>query len=183
MARLEYPGAPEPGGHPYETNNVILAPELADFLRSAEPYVALLHATDRGTGFIAKLPAFEIRAVQGPVPMHLNHQLFDLPAAPVIRTVLTIFDRPTDPLFLEAFTNVADQDQRETFAALSWQDEFLLHFFDEQLDRQLSKRVTGFPQPGVLNMIDLAVDIASRIPPRQFDFDGAKAAVIRATPG
>lgn len=181
MAGPEHPSLPEFPEHPNEANGVVLPPDLADFLRASEPYVALFQATDRGTSLVTKLPRFEIESVRGPVPMHLNHVLYSHAAAPVIRSVLTVFDKPDQPLSLETFTNVADQDQRETFASLGWQEEFLLHFYDEQLDWQLSKRVTGFPQPEVLDLIDRAVDLARQMPRGRFDFDAAKAAVIQAT--
>src|SRR5690349_11126483 len=83
-----------------------LPPELADFLKE-RPYAGLLHGTDHGTAFLIKVPTADIRSVRGPVPIQVGHELFAHPAAPVLRTVLTILDQPARPLRLEAFTNLA----------------------------------------------------------------------------
>jgi hypothetical protein len=159
----------------------VLPSTLATFLNSAGPAVALYHATDTGTALLAKLPVADITRIRGPVPMHLAHLLYQHPRAPVLRSVLTIYDDPRQPLALETFTNVADKDQREDFAALGWQADLRLHFFDEQLTHRLSKRVHGFPQPVVLDLIDDAVELLRRLPKGSFDFDAAKRAVLEAT--
>src|SRR5688572_19601787 len=89
----------------------LLPPELADFLRGQD-IACLLRATDRGTAFVIKLPAQDIASVRGRVPIRLRHELYAHPAAPVIRTILTVYDQPTTPLALETYTNVAEPDQR-----------------------------------------------------------------------
>lgn len=83
---------------------------------------------------------------------------------------------------LETFINVVDTEQRETFAALGWQSSLPLYFFDEQIIHRLSKRVLGFPQPGVLDMIDSAIGHLRTLPRGTFDFDRAKQAVLETLP-
>lgn len=64
-----------------------LPPELAEFLKD-RPVACLLHETDTGTVFIIKVPARDIQSVRGRVPTYLRHELYDDPAAPVIRTLI-----------------------------------------------------------------------------------------------
>jgi hypothetical protein len=55
------------------------------------------------------------------VPIELGHELYDHPAAPVIRLALRIYDDPLAPLAMESFINVAAPDQRADYAALGTQ--------------------------------------------------------------
>ncbi len=65
-----------------------------------------------------KALAHEIASARGCVPAQLRHELSQHPAAPVIRTIITLYDhQPTAPLALETFTNVVDPRQRADFAA------------------------------------------------------------------
>lgn len=102
-----------------------LLPELAEFLRRQE-IACVMQPTTRGTAFVIKLAGREIASVAGRVPIHLRHELYSHPAAPVIRTVLTVYDQPERPLAIETFTNAEQPDQREDFARLAQQDQFLL---------------------------------------------------------
>src|SRR5215216_3259343 len=95
-----------------------LPPELAAFLKD-QHYAALLHATDQGTVLVVKAPRRDIRSVQGPVPIELRHELYQHPAAPVVRMVTRIYDQPDSSLALETFVNVEDPDQRADYAALA----------------------------------------------------------------
>src|SRR3712207_1292033 len=88
-----------------------LPPELAAFLGQHD-YAALLHATDLGPVLVVKAPGHEIVSVRGRVPIGFNHELYDHPAAPVIRIVTRIYDQPARPLAFETFVNVGDPDQR-----------------------------------------------------------------------
>src|SRR5215216_6895249 len=120
-----------------------LPPELAEFLRD-QPIAALLHGTEnQGTVLIVKAPRPEIRSVQGRVPIELRHELYQHPAAPVVRLVTRIYDRPDSSLGLETFINVEDPDQRADYAALAEQDHLLMLFYDDRLAHQLTKRVGG----------------------------------------
>src|SRR5204862_2246429 len=84
--------------HPSE-----LPPELAEFLKD-QPIAALLHGTENlGTVLAVKAPRQEIRSVQGRVPIELRHELYQHPAAPVVRMVTRIYDRPDSSLALETF--------------------------------------------------------------------------------
>ena len=74
-----------------------LPPEMADFLRGQE-YACFFHGTDQDTVAIVKLPTRKIASLRGPVPIHIGHELYDHPATPVIRTVITVFDGPDTPL-------------------------------------------------------------------------------------
>src|SRR5687767_5470891 len=85
-----------------------LPAELAEFLRDTE-IACLMQETDQGTAFVIKLPARDIDSARGTVPIHLRHELHIHPAAPVIRTILVIYDQPEVPLALETFTNIEDE--------------------------------------------------------------------------
>jgi hypothetical protein len=71
--------------------HIPLLPELAAFLRGQE-VACLMQPTTQGTAFVIKLAGREIASVRGRVPIHLRHELYSHPAAPVIRTVLTVYD-------------------------------------------------------------------------------------------
>src|SRR5687768_2285862 len=88
------PPQPEPL-RPFE-----LPPELARFLKD-KPYACVPQATDRGTVLVVKAPGAEIEGLRGPVPILQRHELYAHPAAPVVRSVTTIYDDPDSPLNLE----------------------------------------------------------------------------------
>src|SRR5438093_1267997 len=127
-----------PSGEPLEPSPLL--PELAEFLRDID-VACLVQGTDQGTVFVLKLSSADIDSARGAVPIELRHELYAHPAAPVIRTILVIYDQPEAHLALETFTNIEDEDQRETFAALAQQEAFLLLFYDEQLAHRLTKVV------------------------------------------
>ena len=157
-----------------------LPPDLAAFLRTEE-MACLMQATDQGTCFVLKAPGRELRSVQGTVPIRVSHALYDHPAAPVIRTILAIYDRPRTPLAFETFTNIADPDQREDFARLAEQERLVLLFYDEQLAHRLTKVVPYRDDGTVLAILLQAERLRWRIPPGTYDFDRAKQAVIEAS--
>lgn len=64
-----------------------------------------------------KIPDGDIQTLSGRVPIRVRHELFTHPLAPVIRMVVTIYDRPHNPLALETFINVEDPQQRPDYAA------------------------------------------------------------------
>src|SRR4051794_33748567 len=106
-------------GEPLEPSP--LSPELAEFLRQLET-ACLMQETDRGTVFVLKLPSPDIESMRGTIPILLRHELYAHPNAPVIRTLLHLYDQPEAPLALETFTNIEDENQRSTFAALAQQE-------------------------------------------------------------
>src|SRR6266498_3213964 len=125
-------------GEPLEPSP--LQPELAEFLRDKD-VACLMQGTDQGTAFVLKLPTEDIESARGRVTIQLRHELYAHPAAPVIRTLLMLYDQPDRPLALETFTNIEDEDQRSNFAALSHQEALLLLFYDEELSHRLTKVV------------------------------------------
>src|SRR5215212_6932058 len=134
-----------------------LPPEMAEFLRD-QPIAALLHGTEnQGTVLIVKAPRQEIRSVRGRVPIEFRHELYSHPAAPVVRLVTRIHDRPDSSFGLETFVNVEDPDQRADYAALAAQDHLLMLFYDERLAHQLTKRV-GTPNPEAVNEVLTTAD-------------------------
>src|SRR6476660_8065068 len=100
----------EPDRHP-DLAPGQLPEDLAAYLATQE-VACLFHETTRGTALVVKLPADEIERLRGTIPVRLRHELYAHPAAPVIRTVLTLYDQPEAPMVLETVTNVASDDRR-----------------------------------------------------------------------
>lgn len=140
-----------------------------------------MQATDRGTVLVIKAPGGDIRSVRGRVPIGLRYELYEHPAAPVIRMVLRIYDQPTRPLALETFINVEDPQQRSDFAALGNQDELHMLFYDETLAHRLSKGVGNPDRAAVGQIVGTADRLLAAIPPERFSFEQAKAAVMERT--
>lgn len=157
-----------------------LPEELAEFLKDKD-YVGLLHGTDQGTVVVIKVPGQEIVSVRGRVATHIRHELHRQPAAPVIRTVVKIYDQPDRPLALESFTNIDDEIQRTDFAALANQKTLLMLFYDEALSHRLTKRVPYSQGPVVAEILGRAERMRAAIAAEDFDFDGAKREVLRHT--
>ena len=128
-----------------------------------------------------KAPAAEIARARGPVPMLVRHQLYSHPAAPVIRTVLTVYDDPSQPLRFESFINVAEQDQYADFAALANQERLVVLFYDEQLRHRLSKLIHAGLDNAIAEMLARAEQVRSAIPAEHYDFGRAKAEVMART--
>lgn len=169
----ERPSPELPPLQPFE-----LPPDLAAFLQTQE-YGCLMQETSEGTAFIVKVPIHEIVSLRGPLPIRLGHELYSLPQAPVIRTLLSFYDQIDAPLVMETFTNVADPSQAADFRRLATQERFPVVFYDEGLRHQLTKLVPQPRDPQVMRMVDAAVRIRESIPAQQYDFDEAKAEVMR----
>ena len=138
-------------------------------------------ASDQGTVYVIKAPERDIRSVAGKVPVKVSHNLFEHRLAPVIRTVIKIYDQPGRPLSLESFINVDEADQWHDFAQLAEQDEFLLLFYNENLSHRLTKSVrntAGEQMSQILNWADRA---RASIPDERYDFDQAKRDVMSST--
>lgn len=175
----EFPGRFRPDTEPIIP--IALPPELADFLGRAGDFACLTSATDRGTAFVVKAPAFELATLRGTFPIGLQHQLFEHPAAPVIRTVLSLYDRPLHPLKVESFINIEDTEQRADFAALATQEQLLVLFYDQDVQHRLTK-VVPYPERSEIPLILARADeLRAAIPPWRFDYDKAKADVLRQT--
>lgn len=158
-----------------------LPPELAGFLRRQPDYACVTHATDQGTAYVLKVPGQELPTLRGTMPVGLRHELYEHRAAPVLRTVLTIMDQPGRPLRVETFINVAEPDQRADFAALADQEHLLLLFYDEGLQHRLTK-VVPYPEREDIPLLLARADaLGAAIPPWRYNFDRAKADVMRHT--
>jgi len=143
--------------HHRSSDPLPLPVELVAALADVE-YACLTIGTDAGTGLLLKAPQIEIAAVRGRIPVSLGHELYNHPAAPVIRIALRLYDQPQSPLAMETFINIADEAQRADYAALASQDEIPLIFLDKTHQQRLG-----------------------HIPAEQFDFERAKQAVIEST--
>ncbi len=157
-----------------------LPPELAAFL-AHEELACLTHSSDQGALYIVKAPALEIASLRGRFPIGLTHALHRHPAAPVIRSVLAFYDQPDRPLKMDTFLNIADEDQRACFASLAEQEELTLLFYDETLAHRLSKRVRNGDPAGMRRLLAVADALRAMIPLDHYDYDTAKAAVLRST--
>jgi hypothetical protein len=180
------PGGPEhdPRERPHPSDPLIpvaLTPELADFLRRQRGYACLTQATSEGTAYVIKTPSAELATLRGTLPIGLRHELYEHPLAPVIRTVVTIVDQPRAPLHLETFINVAEADQRADFAALANQERLVLLLYDEQLRHRLTKLVPYPDREDIPLLLARAAELRAAIPSWRFNFERAKAAVMKNT--
>jgi hypothetical protein len=166
------------------TDGVELPTDLAAFLRR-QPLACLLLATDRGSSFILKAPADQIKGLRGPVPILLRQELYRHRTSPVIRVLLRFYDRaherPPSSLAFESFVNVDDEDQRNDYGELARRDEIDLHFYDGDLRHRLAKRIRNSVRADVPVLLLTALKLRARIPADQLDFDRAKADVIART--
>src|SRR4051794_14358283 len=160
---------------------IALPPELAAFLARAGDFACLTQATDRGTAYVIKAPAAELLTLRGTFPIGLQHELYAHPAAPVIRTVLRLYDRPQHPLKVESYLNIAEPDQRADFAALAAQEEVMLLFYDHDVRHRLSKVVPYPDRSDIPLILARADELRAAIPPERFNYAKAKAAVLRTT--
>ena len=115
------------------------------------------------------------------MPIHLRHELYAHPAAPVVRVLTRIYDQPASPLALETCLNIEDPDQRADYAALVQQDHLLMLFYDEGSQHTLTKRVGGVDPEAVTEVLTHADQLLAAIPREQRDFDRAKADVMART--
>jgi hypothetical protein len=154
-----------------------LPPQLQEFLRTQE-YACLLHGSNRGTLFLLKAPAHELTTLNGPTPVRVSHELYSKPTAPVIRTLLRWYDRPDSTIAFEAFTNVADPEQREDYRHLARQSTLTVLGYDELLRVAVQKMVANHQQREIAQIADLADKLRGLIPEDEYDFDLAKARVM-----
>lgn len=139
-----------------------LPPELADFLRGKD-YVCITQETNLGTVLVIKVPSPEIQSVHDNVPIWLRQELYQHPAAPVIRLVIQFYDQPENPLAFEMFVNVADAQQRADFAALSSQEQLPMLFYDEALVLRLTKMMPYRNQEEAAAILMAAEQITNRL--------------------
>jgi hypothetical protein len=157
-----------------------LPPDLAEFL-AGEDYAMVTTATNRGAVYVVKAPGADIQSMAGRVPVEVRHELYQHPLAPVIRTVVRVYDQPQSPLAIESFINVADEQQWAEYASLSEQRRLTFLFYDESLQHQLTKQVPNSAGDHMRNVLNWADRVKAAIPLQRFDFDAAKADVMRRT--
>ncbi len=109
-----------------------LPPEPERFLQTKD-IACLMHETNQGTVFVVKLPATEIATLHGRVPVHIRHELYQHPKAPVIRTVIRIYDRLDNPLGLKTLRTSNRRTIGADFLRLVDQDQVFLLFYDKIL--------------------------------------------------
>ncbi len=177
MPRPEQPFHSE---RPHLSSEAPLPPELAAFLKDRD-YAALWQPTNHGTAMVIKAPGAEIASVRGTVPIRLQHVLYEHPRAPVIRSLLRIYDRPDSHFAVETYTNIAEQDQHDDFAALAKQREIVLLFYNDHLTHDLTKRIGNTRPEDIEQIVRVAEHLRRRIPPDQYDFDLAKQRVMEVT--
>ena len=165
--------ASRPSSHPWS-----LPPELVEAIKH-QVDACVSAPSDEGTVYVIKAPAPEIEGLRGPIPILLRHELHTHAAAPVIRTVLLLYDQPARPLALETFINIADPGQRHDFAALSAQQELPLLFYDEMFQLRLSKRLPNRTRVTIPQILRQAESLLAAIPRTRLDFDRAKAELMR----
>jgi hypothetical protein len=157
-----------------------LPPEMADFLKTQE-YACMLWGTDQGSVYVVKAHRRDIQSLRGNVPVRVLHQLYEHPQAPVIRSLITWFDRPNSPLALESYINVAEPDQRTDFHDLANRPELRFLFYDASLQHRLTKAVPNHDPDIITQIVTTAEQLRARIPAARYDFDAAKAAVMERT--
>jgi hypothetical protein len=172
--------SPEQFGRHRPLYPTALPPELAAFLRESE-YACVSETTDQGTVLVIKVPTADLESLRGAVPILLQQALYSHTAAPVIQMVVHIFDQPASPLALETFFNVAEPAQHERYAALATQTTLPLLFYDDTLTHQLTKVVPYHQQEETAATLALAERLVCLIPPDEYNFDLAKAAVTRTS--
>jgi len=104
----------------------------------------------------------------------------------VIRTLLRFYDRPHEQppsslAFESLVQHVDDEGQRADYGELARQDEIGLHFYDDDLQHRLAKRVWNSLRPDIPVLLLIALRLRARIPTDRLDFDLAKAEVIART--
>jgi hypothetical protein len=85
MPRRE--GDPSHQREPEQLRPFELAADLAEFL-AGEAYAMVTTATNLGTVYLVKAPARDIQSMGGRVPTEVEHQLYQHPLAPIVRTGL-----------------------------------------------------------------------------------------------
>jgi hypothetical protein len=160
-------------------------PELPDELVEAiasEEYACVTAPTDEGTIFVVKAPGAEITRLSGIMPVEVRHELYAAATAPVIRTLLILYDDPHAPFALETYINIGDPNQRQDFAQLAEQESVVMRFYDEDLHRRLDKRVTLSESRNIAAVLAQAEQLRQRIPEGGYDFDLAKSDVLAIAP-
>jgi len=157
-----------------------LPQDLAFFLKSRD-YACVMQQTKLGTAFIFKAPYYELTDLSGMVGVAVNHELYNTPSAPVIRSTIIWFDRPDSQLAFETFTNIRSVSQSAEFEALASQEDYLCVFYDETMQLKLAKRIRNHQQEQLGAIAKAAKALSDQLTDDQYDFDQAKVVVVGHT--
>jgi len=157
-----------------------LPADLAEFLQG-EQYACVTAANDQGTVHVIKAHRADIAGMGDRVPLRVSHAVYEHPLAPVIRTVVTLYDQPERPLALETFINVAEADQRTDFATLGDQAALHLLFYNEDLAYQKGITLLNNQRAAIPAILRRADTVRAGILAGRYDFDAAKAAMMART--
>jgi hypothetical protein len=131
--------------------------------------------------YVIKAPGEQLARLPTRVPVRVQHELWNPPTAPVIRTVLSIHDQPDSALMMEVFTNPAEPDQRADFVGLSTHAQTLLMFYDEQASHRRTIVIAPTEPATVALILTHAEQALGGRTPTHEEFMAAKQAVMERT--
>lgn len=134
--------------------------------------------TDHGIAVVAAVPSCLIEGFSATGPAFLRHELYSHPAAPVIRLVATVYDRREQPLRIQAFINITDDQERLGYDGLCNQERTALLCYDEFLARRLTRTIVSFNCRATRKVLRLACELLTKISSESIDFGAAEAAVM-----
>jgi hypothetical protein len=142
----------------------------------------VLHYSPRGTLVILKTKGADLATLQGHTFVRVTHDLHSKPTAPVIRSLFQWSDRTGATLRFEAFTNVADPQQRADFRRLAGQNHFHVLGYDERLELAVTRRVDNSTRREMVQIAEMADKLQTLIPDEEYDFEAAKQRVLKGAP-
>ncbi len=151
---------------------------MAEVLRG-QTYACVLHESKRGSLFILKLPTPELEPLTGQTPLRISHEIYSKRTAPVIGVGLRWWERPGCERRLTSFTDIADPNQRAAYERLSHQTTFEVLGYNELLQPLVRRRVLNNDQRRVAQILAIAQKLLWTIPDGAYDFELAKASVLR----
>lgn len=119
-----------------------LPDEMVDVFRRTG-YGAIPNWTSHGCALFVHMDSKTIKNCRHAVH-NVNLELYEVDGCPLIRIFVKIYDRLDSPLALEGFLNITREDEHDLPAilALTEQEWFVLHWYDENLKYV---RSTGVP--------------------------------------
>lgn len=116
--------------------------------------------------------------------MQLTHELYPLPMAPVLRTLMQLYltpDADEDNLpvvTLEMFTNVGDDAQAQEFQALTAQAALDLYIYDQHYVLCKAQRFSYSQGVQARWLLAQARYLYAQTSSSEFDFEAAKSYVL-----
>lgn len=112
----------------------------------------------------------------------VNLKLHEVDGCPLIRLDLKVYDRPRDPLHMDCFLNILNENHLPAIEALTEQEVVPFHWYDERLQYI---RSSGIPwrqenREAAARIFEQARQIVERT--GGGDFDAAKAKFIAENP-